>query len=516
MAVTLYSESALFDAAMGYFRLSFPRQDLSDRSFFGLLARAFARFVVLTQQEILQVDNDSVPAYQQDADGNLRSRTSSEALDAWAFVFGLPSTTPGVYGRKGATISTGGSGVPSGVATTFVPAGTQGVDSTTQVVVQTADDVTLNGPPNTNSVRLVSLTTGTKANLPAGSVITWLSPPAGLAATMTLTAALVGGDDRESDNELLARLLRRIQTPPRGGTAADYRTWAEESVDITTGAQLGIQRAYVYPLRSGLGTVDILCLVAGSGANRVPGLATLLKVRDYIDTKRPVTAKSFLVYPDDVEIRIRVRITPSTAKGGLYGYDWYDSGLPTTITAHSAMAKTISCAAPAALRAAVDAGSKPRVQLINSGGTSPLPFQARVLSYVAGAPDVLTLDSFPPAGPVDGTDYFWAGGGAVDLVSSRIVTYVDGLGPGRGLFADPYDVWESDVTLARIADIVMETRDTDGTRMIADIPKLAMNGITIAVGAGAFAPNSFTPRDGGPLIEFATLRAGGIEIVQAT
>lgn len=517
MAVTLYSESALFDAAMGYFRLSFPRQDLSDRSFFGLLARVFARFVVLVQQEIQQVDNDAIPAYQQDADGNLRSRTSSEALDAWAFVFGLPSTVPGIYGRRGATISTGGIGTPSGTAGTLVPAGTQGTDSATQIVVQTTAAGTLNGPPNTLPISLVSVTTGAQANLPVGSVISWLSPPAGLDPTMALTLALVGATDRESDTDLLARLLRRLQNPPRGGTAADYRRWVEESLDLATEVQLGVLRAYVYPLRSGLGSVDVFPFQAGSGAGRIPGAATLAKILAYLNTKRPVTATVYVYDAGATTIRIRVRVVASAAKGGAYGYDWDDSGLPTTITAHSAMAKTISCAAPAALKTAVDNGLKPRIQIINSGGTSPLPFQARVLSYVAGAPDVLTLDSFPSSGPIDAVDYFWAGGGAVDLVAQRLLSYVDGLGPSRQSgYADPYDDWEADVTLARVADIVMETRDQDGTRMIADIPNLATTGITIAVGLGAFAPSSFTARDGGGAgCEFAVLRAGGIEVVQA-
>ena len=77
MAVTIYTEDQLFDRAIGYFRVSFPTQDLSEDSFFGLLARAFARFFVLAQEEIYQADSDSVPAYQIDADGNPRSRCST-------------------------------------------------------------------------------------------------------------------------------------------------------------------------------------------------------------------------------------------------------------------------------------------------------------------------------------------------------------------------------------------------------------------------------------------------------
>lgn len=520
MAVTLYTEDQLFAGAMGYFRLAFPTEDLSDKGFFGLLARTFARFMVLAQQQILQVDNDAVPAYQQDADGNLRSRCSSEALDAWAFVFGLPSNTPGIYGRKGATISTGGVGIPSGVATTLIPAGTQAVDSTTQIIVELTANVTLNGPPNTEPASFVSVTTGEKANLSAGSVLTWLSPPAGVDPTVTLTSALVGAEDRESDFDLLARILRRTQTPPRGGTAADYRTWTEEAVDVVTLEQLGIERGYIYPERSGLGSVDIVPLQAGSGAARVPGAATLAKVLAYVNTKRPVTAAvnvlAALAAAGNA-LRIRVRITPSPAKGGQYDFDWNDGAIGTLISAHSTGAKTISCLAPAALITAFNNNLRPRVQIINSAATaSSTPFQARVTGIALGVPDVLTLDSFPAAGPMDGVDYFYSGGGAVDLVASRLLTYVDGLGPSRQSgFADDYDAWETNVTLARIADIVMETKDADGTRMILDIPNLATVGITIAVGTGTFMPNSYTPKDIGMGIELPFLREGGVEVVRS-
>ena len=140
------------------------------------------------------------------------------------------------------------------------------------------------------------------------------------------------------------------------------------------------------------------------------------------------------------------------------------------------------------------------------------PFSARV-SNIVGL--VITLDTSFDIQPTDAVDYFWAGGGAVDAVADRILDYSLTLGPSRQSgFADEYDVWETDVTLARLTDIVMETKDTDGTRMISDIPNLASTGVTIAVGAGAFAPNSYTPRDSFAGIELPYLRAGGIEILQ--
>mgnify|MGYP000573713763 CR=1 FL=1 len=135
------------------------------------------------------------------------------------------------------------------------------------------------------------------------------------------------------------------------------------------------------------------------------------------------------------------------------------------------------------------------------------------------SPNEITLETFPAADPVitPPEDYFWAGGGVVEDVADRILDYVNTLGPSRQSgFADDYDAWVTDVTLAGIADIVMETRDSDGTRMIFDIPNLASTGITIAVGAGSFSPSSYTPQDSGFGIDLPFLRkGGGIEIIRA-
>ena len=330
----VYTEDEINAAALAYFRVTFQNSatpiDLSDRSFCGLLARAFARFWVLAQSQILQANNDAIPAYQQDADGNLRSKTSRAALEAWAFVFGLPSDVAGVYGAKGPTISTGGVGIPGAtLPAVLIPAGTQARDSTGAVVVETVANVTTDGPPNTQPVQLVSVTKGTQANLSAGTTLTWLAPPAGITVTIVLTSALTSAKDAETDLELLQRLLRRIQSPQRGGTAADYRAWAESAFNVVTGAALNVFRCWVYPLRDGLGTVDNVITLDGSGTGRMPSAALVSSVQAYMDTVRPVTAVSTVYAPEMATARavqVRVRAQASIGKNGTYLYDWDDLG----------------------------------------------------------------------------------------------------------------------------------------------------------------------------------------------
>ena len=381
MPVQLYTEDALFGAAMGYFRALFAGAptpiDLSDRSFLGLLSRSFARVMVLAQLQILQAGNDSVPAYQQDADGNIRSRCSSEALDAWAFVFGLPSGKPGVYGRRGATIATGGAGLPIGVAGTVIPVGSQATDATGQIIVQTTALVTLAGSPNSVPVRFVTKTTGAQANLPVATQLTWTAPAAGLTSSITLSAGLSGAEDLESDTELVSRLLQRLQQPPRGGTAADYRYWAEESTD-SNGALLDILRAFVFPERSGMGSVDLVPTLAGKGQGRSPTTDMIAAVQAFVNKLRPVTAtvNVFAPYmPAGNALRVRVRATPSAAKNGTYAWDWLDGGISTTITAHTANTVTVA-SIPGLLQTAYLTGGSPRLQVVLSGASGePLPLR---------------------------------------------------------------------------------------------------------------------------------------------
>jgi len=525
MSITLPSEETVFQYYIQLFQAQNSTWDLSDKSFFGLLARAMAQGTMLLMDSVYDADSDSVPAYAQDSDGTQLSRCSSAALDAWAITYGLPSLVAGVYGRKGAQGSSGGAGVPTcSIAGTLISAGDQLTDSTGQVTVRVVADVTTDGPPNTLAVALESVTTGAAANLPIGSVLTFTAPPVGVSASLTLTSALSGGSDRESDGALLARILFRLQNPPRGGAASDYKFWAESSTDATQNNKSNnIFRAFVFPLRSGLGSVDVMPLYSGTGIAKKPASTVLAAVQAYLDSVRPVTATVNVIeayMPAALALRIRVRVTPATK----YAYDWDDSGTATLVNAYAAgPPAVITLAAPIpALKAVVDAGGQPRIQLIVTTAGPPAakvtPYQVRVVAYTVGAPDTITLETPLPTGFVAPSvnDQIYAGGPVVDVAAAAVLSMMDGLGPSRQSgYADVYDVWEYKVSLSRICDVVMEVRDTDGTRMVSVIPNLGTTGIQIAVGAGAFAAVDYEPRDVLGDCEVPFLRRGGIEIVRA-
>ncbi|CUZ15701.1 Uncharacterized homolog of phage Mu protein gp47 [Serratia marcescens] len=106
--------------------------------------------------------------------------------------------------------------------------------------------------------------------------------PEGFDSTVII-GVMGGGTDRESDSELLARLLELIRRPPAGGNKYDYKRWALEVPGVTS--------AYVYPLRRGLGTVDVVI----TSSDGLPSAEVVERAQTHIDDVRPVTAKNSLV-----------------------------------------------------------------------------------------------------------------------------------------------------------------------------------------------------------------------------
>lgn len=517
MAITIYSEDQILLGILNNFRLQFPDKDLSDRSYLGLVARAIAQSLSMVQAAVQRVDWDSPPAYQQDADGTIRTKTSSEALDQWAFVFGIPSDVPGIYGRRGPVAAAGGVGDPTGVANTVFPALSVATDSTGQVLVQLNAAFTVGVSP-ANSSSYTCLTKGIAGNLPAGSVLTWQSPPAGGNSTVTLSVGLGGGKDKETDADLLRRLLYRIQHPPRGGVASDYRYWAENSTN-SSGVTLNIGRAYVYPKRNGLGTVDVMPLLNASGRSRDPGATIATAVKTYLDTVRPVTAIVEIMRPffRGQGMSVIVRITPSQPR---YNFDFlWDNNANVknarAITALPAINKIQFLGVDINLQSAVDNGLKPRIQITNTPSGRALPDIRTITAYdtvtVPGS-TILTLNSSLSPQPNVNTDFFYPASSAVLPIAQSVINYIDSLGPSRASgTADPLDSWDSTLSISKIADTVLETRDTDGTKFCKNIPNINTDGVLVALTRPNYTNNDYTAVDLGiAFCELIVPAAGGM------
>ncbi len=73
---------------------------------------------------------------------------------------------------------------------------------------------------------------GVAGNTSAGATLTLGAAPLGIDSRATVVSML-GGVERETDTELLARLLEIIRRPPAGGNKYDFRRWAMEVPGVT-------------------------------------------------------------------------------------------------------------------------------------------------------------------------------------------------------------------------------------------------------------------------------------------
>lgn len=201
--------------------------------------------------------------------------------------------------RKKATASTGSIRF-SGTVGAAVAVGTEAKTSGGLLFVTTAAGVV--GADGTVEIPARSAEGGADTNVATDTAVTLMAAPSGV-LSQAVIVSMLGGTDAETDAGLLDRLLDVLRDPPSGGNAGDYKRWAK-SVD-------GVTQAWVYPLRRGLGTVD----VAVSSSGGLPSPELLAAVQSSIDAVRPVSVKEFLAVsptPVVVDVTAQIRISGVT------------------------------------------------------------------------------------------------------------------------------------------------------------------------------------------------------------
>ena len=210
----------------------------------------------------------------------------TEFLEKHAGLRGLRRRNATYAAGKGATIS----GNPDAVIAVGLQIKTEDgrfYETTESAVISAAGSVV---------VAVRSLATGAAQNIKTATKGSFMAAPVGVSTDVVLND-VVGATNAESDSSLLERLLNKIRRPAAGGNRYDYKDWALE-VD-------GVEQAYVYPLRRGLGTVDI----AITADNGVPSDDTVRRAQEYIDQERPVTAKeSKVVKPDVTKVNFNIQV----------------------------------------------------------------------------------------------------------------------------------------------------------------------------------------------------------------
>jgi uncharacterized phage protein gp47/JayE len=208
----------------------------------------------------------------------------TEWLDRHAYIWLV--NADGSTGRKLATFAVGTATFVGPPAGAVVPQATQldygGVAYETLAQAIATDQST--------PIPIRALDPGTIGNLDPGTQLQFTNgPPPQINGSATVET-LQGGTDQETDDELRARVLERIQQPPMGGDQEDYVHWALMVPGVT--------RAWCYPLEMGIGTVtvrfmcDDLRAVENDGFPLEEDIET---VTEFIDRMRPVTVKDFFV-----------------------------------------------------------------------------------------------------------------------------------------------------------------------------------------------------------------------------
>lgn len=196
----------------------------------------------------------------------------------------------GSTGRKLATLASGQATFTAIGASVTITSGTQLSYVGTEVLYATTANIVLasGGAPTAGPIQAID--PGMAGNLDAGTVLTLISPVAGVNSD-AVVVELDGGADDETDDELRPRLLHRIQQPPMGGAEADYEQWAL--------AVPGVTRAWAAnDMGMGTATVRFLEDDLRAADDGWPTTADIARVADYIDKMRPVTVKDcFVVAP---------------------------------------------------------------------------------------------------------------------------------------------------------------------------------------------------------------------------
>ncbi|EHF6693345.1 baseplate J/gp47 family protein [Salmonella enterica] len=133
-------------------------------------------------------------------------------------------------------------------------------------------------------VSLEAVDAGAAGNAAAGTLLTFITPQAGIVQTATVTGSgITGGADVESLSELLSRLVFRVQYPPSGGTKYDFERWAREVPGVT--------RAWCLPEWPQAGSLGVT-FVLDNNPDIFPGEGDVTRVAEYIKSHPdPATGK---------------------------------------------------------------------------------------------------------------------------------------------------------------------------------------------------------------------------------
>jgi len=435
------------DFAIALHRALLPELDVSEFSHNWKWTRAQAGGTYGNHAHVNAVKNDVMP-----------DTATRDTADRWGGIRGVKRKTASPARKASALRCSGtpGTPVPDLTPLTHVPSGLQFRTVGGSVV----------GPLGNVDVGVVAIDVGSRTRLNAGEVLTLQTPIAGLSDDAELQRALdEGGDDAELDSDYVPRYLQRWKNPPLGGTQSDFVKFATD--------QDGIATAFCYPLRAGLGTVDVAPLHAGSGVFRVLTPTELTTLFAVMDAKRPVAMKAFrllAVVPQTVNVHATIVDDGSIASA----FDWDDTDPPICLAWNPA---TRVMQFPAGTRpAAMQANDR---LTISDGATG----KERVIESLSGADAVVLVADGPGDVPTPGASTIFAGGPLIEPARRAVQALFDSLGTANP-DANRYGPWEGNLRPNAIG------------RSIASVPGVLDLGALITPSSTVVASDLAFPNDG--------------------
>jgi uncharacterized phage protein gp47/JayE len=185
----------------------------------------------------------------------------------------------------GTILVTGMAGIPIPLGAQLTATFNTATGGPTTAIFQVQSLTTVGAVPT--AVPVVALTAG-ETGLAIGSALTFSIGIAGVSGSPTLST-FTDGIDGDTEDQIRANVLRRIQLPPMGGDADDYVSWVM--------ALPGVTRAWCSPQELGVGTVTLRFMMdeAQAANGGIPTLDQVNAVQVAIDAVRPVTVKDFFV-----------------------------------------------------------------------------------------------------------------------------------------------------------------------------------------------------------------------------
>lgn len=331
-----------------------------------------------------------------------------DLLPRWGKILKLPATTATAARKADALRVVGSAGSTVNLGDELVA-----TDGTRYQANETAS--ILSGHTFVD-IDILAIDVGSITRKPKGEVLTFTAAPPGIQVPAELQLDLdEGGEDAEDPEAYRVRILDRLAEQGMGGNREDYREWALQVAGVAT--------AYVYPLRQGLGTIDIAFLHGGSGSARCPSPTEVAIVQAYVDELRPVSVKDFrtlLVTPEPTKVELAVETIDAA-----HDFDWDDT-VPPTVGAFNPATRVLTFSSRPG-----DLVLKDRIVYkgANNDGSELV-----VEALGPGADDVTvkSLTENQSANPPLPGDVLYSGGPLVTIVRTYVQALFDSFGPGRG------------------------------------------------------------------------------------